>query len=317
MRFSTIILSLAAASAVYSAPVQNMSKRNWFTDDLKSLITKALSTLECDACEAALVGVKDVALLNKQWVLDAVNDLCPTLSKEPAAVCAGLVNSQGPVLINSLLSADLTGGDAKEICFQIGGICPAPAISSGTLTFPKARPANPVVPTPSGVQVDVLHLSDWHVDEHYVAGSEAACSYPTCCRRYSDSSTTVNRSASSWGDYNCDSPVKLGQNLLSYVPTVAKPSFAILTGDIPPHDVWLESQSTVVPEESDAYTNMAGLGINIYPTVGNHEAGPPNLFPTAASGGDLSWLYSSLASDWSRWLPSDAVTSVKNYGAYT
>ncbi|KAF9993685.1 hypothetical protein BGZ80_001433 [Entomortierella chlamydospora] len=317
MRFSTVILSLAAASAVYSAPVQNMSKRNWFTDDLKSLITKALTTLECGACEAALVGVKDVALLNKQWVLDAVNDLCPTLSKEPAAVCAGLVNSQGPVLINSLLSADLTGGDAKEICFQIGGICPAPAISSGTLTFPKTRPANPVVPTPSGVQVDVLHLSDWHVDEKYVAGSEAACGYPTCCRQYSDSSTTVNRSASSWGDYNCDTPVKLGQNLLSYIPTVAKPSFAILTGDVPPHDIWLESQSTVVPEESDAYTNMAGLGINIYPTVGNHEAGPPNLFPTTASGGDLSWLYSSLASDWSRWLPSDAVTSAKNYGAYT
>ena len=61
---------------------------------------------------------------------------------------------------------------------------------------------------------------------------------------------------------------------------------------------------------------MAAVG-TIYPTVGNHEGGPPNLFPTTASGGDLSWLYDDLASDWSRWLPADAVNSVKSYGAYT
>ncbi|KAF9352130.1 hypothetical protein BGX26_010004, partial [Mortierella sp. AD094] len=287
MRFSTVILSLAVASAVYGAPVasvQHVNKRNWFTDDLKSLLTKALTTLECGACEAALVGIKDVAFLNKQWALDAINDVCPSASKLPADVCSGLVNTQGPVAIDALLSADLTGGDGKEICFQLLGTCSAPAISSGTLTFPKPRPANPVVPTPSGVQVDVVHLSDWHVDEQYVAGSEAACNKPTCCRKYADSPATANRSASSWGDYNCDSPVKLGKNLLSYLPTVAKPSFAILTGDVPPHDVWLESQSTVVPEEADAYNILAGLGATIYPTVGNHEAGPPNLFPTPASG---------------------------------
>ncbi|KAF9116535.1 hypothetical protein BGX27_001829 [Mortierella sp. AM989] len=43
------------------------------------------------------------------------------------------------------------------------------------------------------------------------------------------------------GDYGCGSPVKLGQNLLSYIPSVAKLSFTILAGDIPPHDAWLET----------------------------------------------------------------------------
>ncbi|KAG9072015.1 hypothetical protein KI688_006237 [Linnemannia hyalina] len=338
IKISAVILSLALATTTVlaaPAPIQpstpdilaaapshlsHLQKRNLVTDKLKGLLQKALTSLECSACVAALVGVKDVAYLNKNWVLDVVNDLCPSLAKEPADVCAGLVNSQGPVLINSLLKADLTGGDGKEICFQVLGVCPAPAVSSGTLTFPKPRPANPTIHAPSGVLSDVLHLSDWHVDEQYTPNSEAQCNRPLCCRKYPDSpaSGSNNRSASSWGDYNCDSPVKLGQDLLKYVPTVAKPAFAILTGDVPPHDVWAETPSTVVGEEANAYGILASLGATVYPTIGNHESGPPNLFPTTASGGDASWLYNSLATAWSRWLPASATNSVKaNNGAYT
>lgn len=76
-------------------------------------------------------------------------------------------------------------------------------------------------------------VNSWHVDTQYVQGAEAACNKPLCCRKYADSPAVANRSASSWGDYNCDSPPKLGQNLLTYIPTVATPSFAILTGDVP------------------------------------------------------------------------------------
>jgi sphingomyelin phosphodiesterase len=154
-------------------------------------------------------------------------------------------------------------------------VCPAPAVSSGQLSFPKPRPTNPVIPHASGNLTDVLHLSDWHVDEQYLPGSEAACNRPLCCRKYPDSPTSNNRSASTWGDYNCDSPVKLGQDLLKYVPTIAKPAFAILTGDVPPHDVWAETKDTVVGEEANAYGVLAALGATVYPTIGNHESGPP------------------------------------------
>ncbi|KAG0098132.1 hypothetical protein BGZ93_001055 [Podila epicladia] len=316
----TLVLSLAVVSSVYAAPTpvtHHLEKRNWITDKIKSLFEDVLHSMECDACVAALVGVKDVAWLNKNWALGAINDICPSLSKQSADVCSGLVYSQGPIILDSLLSADITGGDGMFMCFQVLGICSPPAIGSGTLTFPKPKPANSVAPAPSGTLVDVVHLSDWHVDTQYVQGSEAACNKPLCCRKYADSPAVANRSASSWGDYNCDSPPKLGQSLLTYIPTVANPSFAILTGDVPPHDVWLESKSSVVPEEAAAYNVMAGLNAKIYPTVGNHEAGPVNLFPTTTSDGDISWLYSSLADDWSRWLPTDAINSVRNYGAYT
>ena len=160
--------------------------------------------------------------------------------------------------------------------------------------------------------------NSWHVDDKYEPGAEADCNRPLCCRKYADSPLTPKRKASSWGDYKCDSPVKLGVDLLKFVPKVANVSFSILTGDVPPHDIWLQNRESVIREEDAAYKTMAeGLPTKVYPTVGNHEAGPTNLFPTKASGGDIQWLYDSLADDWSRWLPADAVKAVKSYGAYT
>ncbi|KAI1321165.1 hypothetical protein EDD11_007731 [Mortierella claussenii] len=313
---STLILSLTAASAIHAVPTR-LEKRDWVADKLKPLFTKAVKSLECGACVAALVGAKDVAILNKSWVISAAKELCPTLAKQPADVCNGMLDLYGPSLIDSVLKANILSGDGKLICYALGSICPAPAVTSGTLTFPKPRPANPLAPTHSGELVDVAHLSDWHVDELYVPGSESECGKPTCCRKFADSSLNLTRAAATWGDYNCDTPVKLTQDLLKTIPKVAHPTFVIMTGDIPPHDVWLETKDTVLPIEDHAYSAMAALPAKIYPAVGNHEAGPSNLFPTPASGGDASWLYNSLADNWSRWLPADAVNSVKNYGAYT
>ncbi|KAI1321164.1 hypothetical protein EDD11_007730 [Mortierella claussenii] len=322
MKFSipTVILSLAVASSVYAAPapVHQVEKRGVVLDKLKDLFTKAIKSLECGACVAALVGAKDVAYLNKNWVLDATAALCNDFKVMPKDVCTGLVYSQGPVIVDAILQANLLSGDGKYMCHQVLGACPAQGITSGRLTFPKSKPVNAAAPAHSGTQVDVLHLSDWHVDNEYVVGAEGDCNRPLCCRKYVDSPLTPKRSASSWGDYKCDSPVKLGQDLLKFVPKVANIQFSILTGDVPPHDVWAQNKESVVVAEEVAYSTIqAGLSSKVYPTVGNHEAGPTNLFPTKASGGDNAWLYSSLADDWSRWLPADAVNSVKNYGAYT
>ncbi|KAF9427909.1 hypothetical protein BGZ94_003882 [Podila epigama] len=319
-RFSSIVLSLVAATAVCAAPAVpvDVDKRGWVIDQLKPVFEKALKTLECGACVTALVAAKDIAYLNRNWVLDAANSICADFKVMPKDVCSGLVYSQGPVLIEAAMQASLLSGDGKQICFQVLGACPPTAITSGTVSFPKAKPANAVAPAHSGNLVDVLHLSDWHVDNEYVPGSEGDCNRPLCCRKYSDSPLKPKRPASTWGDYKCDAPIKLGVDMLKYVPKVANVSFSILTGDIPPHDVWIQNKETVVVVEEIAYSTMQnGLSTKVYPAIGNHETGPTNLFPTKASGGNIQWLYDSLADDWSRWLPADAVNSVKNYGAYT
>ncbi len=43
-----------------------------------------------------------------------------------------------------------------------------------------------------------------------------------------------------WGDYNCDIPVLTLENMLANVETLVgeQIDFIIMTGDLPPHDVW-------------------------------------------------------------------------------
>ena len=81
----SVIISFVAASTVMAAPTPiRLEKRDWVVDKLKPLFTKAFQTLECGACVAAIAGAKDVAWVNKSWVLSAGKDLCPTITKMPA-----------------------------------------------------------------------------------------------------------------------------------------------------------------------------------------------------------------------------------------
>jgi sphingomyelin phosphodiesterase len=70
-----------------------------------------------------------------------------------------MVDLYGQAILDSVQRADISE-DGKAICHALGSLCPAPAITSGTLRFPKAKPANAAAPAPSGQQVDVLHLSE-------------------------------------------------------------------------------------------------------------------------------------------------------------
>ncbi|KAF9105018.1 hypothetical protein BGX29_000830 [Mortierella sp. GBA35] len=154
-------------------------------------------TFNCGACVAGVVTVKNIAWFKKSWALDGVHSLCPYTTSIDADACTNFIYTEGSILVDSLLTANIMGGDGKLICYHVRGICAAPAVTSGTLTFPKGRPTNSLILTPSSNFVDVLHLSDWHVDNKYVAGSKAVCKKALCRRKYSDSPTNVTRAAPS------------------------------------------------------------------------------------------------------------------------
>lgn len=61
-------------------------------------------------------------------------------------------------------------------------------------------------------------------------------------------------------------------------------------------------------------------GIPIYPTLGNHETHPVNIYaPPHVTDKELSikWLYDYTASAWSQWLPNESLATVKKGGYYT
>ena len=72
---------------------------------------------------------------------------------------------------------------------------------------------------------------------------------------------------------------------------------------MPPHNVWNQTKS----DQLNALERLTGLfqkyfpNKSIYPTLGNHEATPCNLFPTPDIKADnISWLYTALAREWTQ-----------------
>ncbi|RUP51013.1 hypothetical protein BC936DRAFT_136630 [Jimgerdemannia flammicorona] len=123
------------------------------------------------------------------------------------------------------------------MCATMGGFCPYPAVPNYSVIFPEPRPANTSAPAVSGKVKTVLHLSDIHVDPLYARfrilvprdaqpGTEANCQFPICCRDYENQTTPLK-----WGDYFCDTPALLLENLLDAIPKIEPIiDFAITTG---------------------------------------------------------------------------------------
>ena len=196
----------------------------------------------------------------------------------------------------------------------------------------KPESAN-VAPSPSGDSIDVLHLSDWHLDPRYDIGSEANCTSHLCCRpdaANTDLNTTVldpSLPASRFGALLCDSPPDLALSVFESMPqffNVADLAFSIFTGDIISHDLHdALSQAYVEYEEEITYrTFKAALGgVPLYATLGNHDSFPQGLNTQndLASSNALSWNYKLLSSLWqnSSWLTADEASyATTHYAAY-
>ncbi|KAF9293881.1 hypothetical protein BGZ88_004757 [Linnemannia elongata] len=200
--FSTIIISLAIASSVVAAPApgpnaSELEKRSWLGEKkISEWFQEVKNSFSRGACVTGLVTVKNIAWSKLSWALDGLVNLCP-LIKMDVDVCSNFIYTEDAVLVDSLLSADITGGDGKFICFHVGGLCSPPAITSGTLAFPKPKPVNATIPNLNGTLVDVLPLSNWHVDGQYTTRFEAMYNKALCCRKYANSHANVTRAAPS------------------------------------------------------------------------------------------------------------------------
>lgn len=138
--------------------------------------------------------------------------------------------------------------DMQAWCFYQWNTCSAPpTIEIDESQYFSPKPANASqAPEPSGESINVLHLSDWHLDPRFDIGSEANCSQYLCCRPYS-TNTKLNTSiqdpsvpASRFGYLYCDSPPDLALSSFSSMEKFfggsKNISFTIFTGDIVSHD---------------------------------------------------------------------------------
>ena len=144
--------------------------------------------------------------------------------------------------------------------------------------FIPAKPAM-VKETPrSGKTINVLHLSDYHLDLRYAVGSEANCTLYECCHDYGvfGDLTPIEFPAPATGAFLCDSPHELGQSTFGSIKSrVSDLSFGIFTGDLVSHDLWDLNATYVLNEELTSYNDFfKGLGpdVPVYPVLGNHDS---------------------------------------------
>ncbi|OQR67231.1 sphingomyelin phosphodiesterase-like [Tropilaelaps mercedesae] len=183
----------------------------------------------------------------------------------------------------------------------------------------------------------LLHISDTHFDPEYEAGNLANCSEPLCCQKSSGKATNVADGAQPWGDYRrCDLPQRTFESMLEYIRDNLNDQvkFAYWTGDLPAHDLWKLNQVTNEYNfklTSDLLRNylgqIGGGNFKIYPTIGNHESFPPNMFtrPTTSDMGEPAQrfitktrrLYDFLWESWKLWLPAEAEKTFRKAGYYS
>jgi len=171
---------------------------------------------------------------------------------------------------------------------------------------PKPPVVPPVPPKPDAGKLRILQLTDIHIDFEYQPGAVADCLDPLCCRNqstppshYANPNTT---GAGFWGDYrSCDIPFWTVENMFQYIANNEDFDYVYWTGDLPPHNVWNQTKS----DQLYALAQLSKLFLKyfpnkiIYPTLGNHEAAPCNVFPPPYVKEDsIGWLYSALATNW-------------------
>ncbi|CAM0138790.1 unnamed protein product [Umbelopsis sp. WA50703] len=303
-------------------------------DAARNLLSAESVATSCSSCISLLQVVKNLSYISEGLFISTLISTCKRAGFDPL-VCEGVIREQGPVLRHVIRTINVSGRDGHTMCATTLNSCPYPVVEQWNVTFPKTKPKHVRPPTPSGRELTILHISDWHVDPLYEPGSDTVCDKPICCRQEFTNYENITEPASLWGAYSCDTPISLLESMLEYIPSVAdKFEFGILTGDVPPHEVWstLPYNKTQLIESSSydlmhVHFDTPGLiDTKLYPTIGNHEAAPTNLFPHNQSKIpkdedkqylNLTWLYQTLSESWDGWLETETTQQVvHNSGSY-
>jgi len=168
-------------------------------------------------------------------------------------------------------------GDFAAWCHYSFSVCnQPPVIQINESQWFSAKPAGLVAPPPSGEVLNVIHLSDTHLDSRYDIGAEANCSAGQCCRPISvntalhTNSRNASIPASRFGEFICDTPPDLFVSAFANIPKftdLSTVSFAIFTGDVVSHDPadQLSAVYNSYEEEVTYATFKAGLGGIVFP----------------------------------------------------
>ncbi|MCJ1333221.1 hypothetical protein MMC10_009915 [Thelotrema lepadinum] len=291
-------------------------------DTVTTIIDDIESATTCAACDSLLVVLQGVAHLGNDAFVDTISEVCIETGAEDPDVCQGAIAREGPILAHDLREMTIPSHTSQLFCTTIFGLCDYPAVTAETISFPSPKPVvnRPIPSTQDPIQI--VHISDIHVDLSYEVGSSYNCTKNICCRPYTSAEAPGNNSypAGPYGEHTCDSPASLEESLYNAIETIApNAAFTMFTGDVVEGAVWLTTQIEVTNDLQNAYGKMSGLNL-VYAAVENHDSNPVNSFPPAAVSTTLTnqWVYDTLSSLWETWIGTSAAAMAdENPGAYS
>ncbi|KAB0799307.1 hypothetical protein PPYR_07187 [Photinus pyralis] len=292
----------------------------------RNLQERLLEPLECTFCKTAIGVVITTRKIgtSKDRLVSMFTNLCILSKMASEEECKGLINlnidtilyvidnqpSLRPSKICSILFQDLHCQDLFGREWDLG--------------LPPYEPQaqNNIPDDIQSGSVKVLHITDLHYDSRYEVGSNADCGLCVCCQKGTVPSSE-STAAGYWGDYrDCDVPWHSFLDLLTHVKEEHKDiSYVYFTGDIIAHKVYDTSQTGCITDITKVYTELKNSfgDVPVYPTLGNHEPHPVNLFAPEKVDANLQtlWLFRLVAELWQAWLPADTKNTILRGGYYT
>ncbi|KAK4701737.1 sphingomyelin phosphodiesterase, partial [Phenoliferia sp. Uapishka_3] len=132
--------SLLLASALALVPVAYSYNTTLALLLASEVVTDFESASSCDDCLSLLVPIQALANVGDDAFIAVWTTLCTELGLGSAALCAGDLAEQGPILAHSLRSMDLSITRTPTLfCLSIFGLCQYPTVLAHTVKFPKSK----------------------------------------------------------------------------------------------------------------------------------------------------------------------------------
>ncbi|CAJ0928189.1 unnamed protein product, partial [Mesorhabditis belari] len=292
---------------------------------------------QCQVCDFF------VQILHNGWgdktlddcLIDLVIAVCEAFDIEDNFICNHLLKDFEDVVVY-VLSEILV--EPNQICGLLLKDCGHfidPFAGNWSVPLPGVQPPyKPPADIPTGKPVlNVLHLTDVHVDMYYQVGSEAKCGEPLCCRGDNNTNeitagagaTTpkpLNMSAGYWGTIaDCDIPYWTYTNMLDHIAANHKNiDYVLVTGDLESHADWDYTRETHQRQVKNISDSIRARfpNIPVYFSIGNHEGVPidnfaPHFTPKKFH---MDWLYDTMADSWQGWVPADQDATMRYMGSY-
>ncbi|XP_019855307.1 PREDICTED: sphingomyelin phosphodiesterase-like [Amphimedon queenslandica] len=317
---SFALLFICQFQTVYLVSLRKM------TLDLSRSTPEVAKSLSCDACSEMVDAVRKLAELqaSESLIEEVLIVYCKKFNLADDRICKMII----PEFKDEVLYVfDHTALSTREICGTIlnnkCGTIYDPLNQQWNVTIPGGKPPiKPYQPPKVNITNKILHISDIHWDPQYTPGLQAQCDEPLCCRPPIPKGES-NNSAGFWGDpRQCDLPMQTLLNLIEYLnDTQDQFDWIYLTGDLPPHNIWNQTQD----DQIYIFNKIINLFYEYLPnkplffSVGNHESAPVNSFPPASiTEYSMSWLYDDAAELLQKWLTTtDAINTFKSGGFYS